>query len=236
VKRRARFWIIVAVTVVCVGLVGSSGLLIQRWYWRASSDPEFFAADIAKFATIDREHPPPERPVVFVGSSSIRLWDTLEQDMAPLAALNRGFGGAQLASVVYFADRVVIQYRPRAVVLYAGDNDIDAGRSPEDVARDFGVFVSRVQTALPDARIYYVSMKPSRQLWRNWPKYERANAQIAAICARDPRLAYLDVATPMLASGRPPARSLFKFDGMHPSAEGYALWTGIIKLRLHQDF
>jgi lysophospholipase L1-like esterase len=218
---------------VCLGWLASQ--LAPIWYLKASANPEFFANDIARFAATDRDHPPPERPIVFVGSSSIRLWDSLQQDMAPLPVLNRGFGGARLSSVVHFVDRVVIQYRPRAVVLYAGDNDIDAGQSPQDVLREFTAFVSHVESALPEARIYYLSIKPNRLQWTNWPRYLQANAQIAAICAGDPRLGYIDVATPMLTSGQPPARDLFRFDGMHPSAKGYALWTGIVRARLQRD-
>jgi lysophospholipase L1-like esterase len=201
----------------------------------AGANPKFFAADVAQFATADRDHRPPVRPIVFVGSSSIRLWDTLQRDMAPLPVLNRGFGGARLSSVVYFVDRVVIQYRPRAVVLYAGDNDLDAGVPAGDVVRDFVAFVSRVESALPGVPIYYLSMKPNRREWSNWPKYQQTNAQISAICARDSRLVYIDVATPLLAYGQPPPRDLFKFDGMHLSDRGYALWTAIIRSRLERD-
>jgi lysophospholipase L1-like esterase len=238
VKRRIRFWVIVVLASVCLVLLGGRLVLVHwylPWYLKASANPEFFAADVAKFATTDRDHPPPARPIVFVGSSSIRLWDTLQRDMAPLPVLNRGFGGAQLSSVVHFVDRVVIQYRPRAVVLYAGDNDIDAGKSPEDVVREFRAFVSRVQSASPDVRIYYLSMKPSLLNWANWPKYRQANAQISAICASDPRLGYIDGATPLLAHGQPPPHELYRFDQMHLSAKGYALWTGIIRPRLQKD-
>jgi lysophospholipase L1-like esterase len=215
------------------------GWLAERFgparYQKASANPEFFASDVAKFAAADRERPPPERPIVFVGSSSIRLWDTLQRDMAPLAVMNRGFGGARLSSVVHFVDRVVIQYRPRAVVLYAGDNDLDAGVSRESVVRDFRTFVFRIESALPEARIYYLSLKPNRRFWANWPAYRQTNAEIQAICASDPRLAYIDVATPLLAFGQPPARELFTFDGMHLSAKGYAIWTSIVKPRLDKD-
>lgn len=155
--------------------------------------------------------------------------------MAPLPVLNRGFGGAQLSHVVHYMDRIVIRYRPRAVVLYAGDNDLDAGRSSEDVLHDFITFASRVHAALPNVRIYYLSMKPSRVRWANWPKYQQANSMISAICTRDPRLRYIDVATPLLAFGQPPSRDLFRVDGMHLSAEGYAIWTGIIRARLQRD-
>src|SRR5258708_38817044 len=109
-KRPVRFWAIVTVGFVLLGLVGSR--LWFEWYMRASANPEFFANEIGHFAVTDRDHPPPERPIVFVGSSSIRLWDTLQKDMAPLPVLNRGFGGAQLSHEIHFVDRTVIQCRP----------------------------------------------------------------------------------------------------------------------------
>jgi lysophospholipase L1-like esterase len=234
-KHRVRFWVVIAVAVALAGFIGSR--LWFEWYMRASAAPEFFADEIAHFADQDRDHPPPERPIVFTGSSSIRLWDTLQADMAPLPVLNRGFGGARLSHVTYFLDRAVIRYHPRAVVLYAGDNDLDArtGESAEDVARAFRVFVSRLQDAVPDARIYFVSIKPSRLRWDDWPKMQKANAEIAAICSADSRLGYIDVATPMLDAGKPPPNDLFRFDGLHLSVKGYSLWTAVIRPRLLKD-
>ena len=234
-KRPLRFWAFVIAGLVIFGLLGSR--LWLAWYMRASADPEFFADEIAHFAVTDRDHPAPERPIVFVGSSSIRFWNTLQKDMAPLPVLNRGFGGAQLSHVIHFVDRTVIRYRPRAVVLYAGDNDLDerTGKTAEDVVRDFRTFVSTVQAAVPDVRIYYLSIKPSRLRWSDWPRQQKANAEISALCAGDPRLGYIDIATSMLAAGEPPPRSFFRFDGLHLSAKGYALWAGIIKSRLQKD-
>ena len=132
----------------------------------------------------------------------------------------------------------MLRYRPRAVVLYAGGNDLDesTGKSAADVVRDFEAFVRLVHGAVPDARIYYLAIKPSRMRWARWPEQSKANAEIAARCAQDPRLAFLDVATPMLATGEPPARELFRFDGLHLSDRGYALWTSVVKPRLLADF
>ena len=231
--RRVKVCIVIA-GIVLACMAGGRVLFFQ---WM--SGPGFFAGDIAAFAAADLDHPPPERPIIFVGSSSIRLWSTLHADMAPLPVLNRGFGGSQLSQVVYYVDQTVIHYRPRAVVLYAGDNDLDGrfrtGKTPEDVAREFTAFVARVEAAVPDARIYYLSMKPTRQRWADWPSEQAGNTLIAKICAGDTRLTYVDVATPMLAAGRPPPSDLFLPDGMHPSPKGYALWTGVIKTRLQAD-
>jgi lysophospholipase L1-like esterase len=132
----------------------------------------------------------------------------------------------------------VVPYQPRAVVLYAGDNDLDesTGKSAADVARDFQALVALVHGAVPDARIYYLAIKPSRMRWARWPEQAKANAEIAALCARDPRLAFLDIATPMLATSEPPARELFRLDGLHLSERGYALWKSVVKPRLLADF
>ncbi len=148
-KRRVRFWIIVVVGVVILAVLGVR--IYLEWYMRASVKPDFFAGEIARFEANDSDHAPPEHPIVFVGSSSIRLWDSLQKDMAPFPVLNRGFGGSQLSHVLYNIDRVVIRYRPRAVVLYAGDNDLDhrTGKTADDVVRDFRIFVSRVQPPCP---------------------------------------------------------------------------------------
>lgn len=234
-KRLRTALLVVAGLAIAVVLAGWLGL---TWYARASQDPAFFEDEIAAFEEADRARPPPERPIVFVGSSSIRLWGSLAEDMAPLPVLNRGFGGSQLAHAVHFAERAVIRYQPRAVVLYAGDNDLDerSGKTAADVAADFRAFVAKVHAAVPDARIYYLAIKPSRMRWARWPEMSRANAEIAAFCAEDPRLAFLDVASPMLATGEPPARALFVFDGLHLSREGYALWTSVVKPRLLADF
>ena len=234
--RRLGIGLGVLVAVGVVGWLGVHGWL--AWYGRASQDPAFFEDDVAAFEAADREQPPPERPIVFVGSSSIRLWSSLAEDMAPLPVLNRGFGGSQLAHVVHFAERIVVRYRPRAVILYAGDNDLDesTGKSAADVVRDFQAFVSLVHGAVPDARLYSLAIKPSRMRWARWAEQSKANAEIAALCGQDPRLAFLDTATPMLATGAPPARELFLFDGLHLSARGYALWTSVVKPRLLADF
>jgi lysophospholipase L1-like esterase len=229
-----RVW---GLAIAAVALVGLGSHLWLGHHSKTCAGPDQFASEIAELEAADGDRPPPERPIVFVGSSSIRLWENLQNDMAPLPVLNRGFGGSELSDVIYYVDRVVIRYRPRAVVLYAGDNDLEGntGKSPDDVVRDFTTFVSRVQAAVPDARIYYVSIKPSRARWAVWPNQRKANEQIAAICAGNPLLGYIDIAKPMLTTGKPPSRGLFRRDGLHLTAKGYALWTTIIKGRLQKD-
>lgn len=192
---------------------------------------------IAGYERADRRHPPPRGAIVFTGSSTIRLWRTLARDMAPLPVINRGFGGAHLAHVNAFARRIVLPYAPAAVVLYCGDNDLGAwtGKRPDTIVSDFTRFASLVHGALPEARIYFVSIKPSRLRRNQWPAQQAANRTIAELARELPRVDYVDVATPMLEGARVPARKLFALDGLHLSSAGYALWTSVLRTVLLRD-
>jgi lysophospholipase L1-like esterase len=185
-------------------------------------------SEIRQFEAADREHPPAPSGVVFVGSSSIRLWPSLERDFPGVPLVNRGFGGSGLGDVVRLADRIVVPYRPRLVVLYAGDNDLAAGRTPAQVFGDFRAFVARVRRELPGTRVAYISIKPSPARWSLADHIRDANRLIQDYTRSDGSLVFVDVYTPMLdASGRPRGE-LFVADGLHMNAAGYALWRELI--------
>ena len=194
--------------------------------------PEKWAKAIDAFTTADRTNPPPRDGVVFVGSSSIVRWATLQQDFPGVKAINRGFGGSELADSVFYADRIVIPYRPRIVVLYAGENDLNAGKTPETVFADFKAFVAKVHGALPQTRIVWIAIKPSPSRAKIKEQVARANALVAAECKRDPRLAYADVYTPMLTAAGEMRPELFVKDMLHLNEAGYALWVPIVARHL----
>jgi lysophospholipase L1-like esterase len=186
---------------------------------------------IADFEERDRKQPPPKNAVLFVGSSSIRLWD-LGKSFPGLDAINRGFGGSELADAVHFAPRIVLKYEPRVVVLYAGDNDLAAGKTPEKVFADFQDFVRAVHKALPKAKIIFLPVKPSPRRWPLVGKMRQLNDLVAAYCKRDERLLYVDVATPLLGEDGRPRAELFARDGLHLNERGYALWASILRPHL----
>src|SRR5512136_2002320 len=147
-----------------------------------SGDPLAWESAIRKFEARDRRQPPPANVIVFTGSSSITFWASLEQDMAPLPVINRGFGGSRIDDVVYYADRIVIPYHPRATVLFAGTNDI-AGPKPktaQEVFAGYLAFIHIVDAALPETPIYYISITPTPSRWRYWPIVSEANCLIKA--------------------------------------------------------
>jgi lysophospholipase L1-like esterase len=182
---------------------------------------------IEAFEKQDRDKLPPKSAIVFVGSSSIRLWD-LARSFPGKQVINRGFGGSQLADSVRFAPRIVVKYEPRLVVLYAGDNDLGVGKSPEQVHADFQAFVHVVHKALPRTTIAFISIKPSVLRWRLVDKIQKANALIEADCKRQEGLLYIDIFKPMLGDDGKPRRELFAPDGLHLNAKGYELWASIV--------
>ena len=193
-----------------------------------AAQQEPWAKEMAAFAGQDRKTPPSPGGIVFVGSSSIRLWD-LERSFPKLPIVNRGFGGSQIVDSVRDADLLVIRHKPRTVVLYAGDNDIAAGRSPAVVANDFKAFVQRIHAALPQTRIAFIGIKPSTLRWALVAKVREANAAIRAYCEDDERLGFVDVDGPMLGWDEKPRKDLLAEDGLHLTPKGYELWTTLVR-------
>lgn len=187
-----------------------------------------FEPQIRQFEEADRQSPPPQGAVLFVGSSSIRMWKGLAEDFPGVKVINRGFGGSQMEDSVYFADRIITPYRPRMVVVYAGDNDLAAGKTPQRVLADYQALVRKIHAKLPETRIAFIAVKPSLSRWKLVDRVREANDLVRRYTARDPRLVYLDVFTPMLGSDGTPRKELFLKDGLHMTAEGYAVWKSVI--------
>jgi lysophospholipase L1-like esterase len=191
--------------------------------WKASFDA---------FAQADRQQAPKPGCILFVGSSSIRLWSDLETRFGDAPVLKRGFGGSRMSDVAAHVDRLVVPYQPRLVVVYAGDNDLAEGRTPQEVLASFTQFVERVREALPDTRIAYLSIKPSPSRARLMSQAIETNALIEHYSQSIPNLDYIDIYSKMLdADGRPRA-DLFTGDALHLNPAGYALWASTISPHL----
>jgi len=190
-----------------------------------------FEDEIKRYEEADKKSPPPKGAVLFVGSSSIRMWRSVAADMAPLPAVNRGFGGSKASDVLNFIDRIVTPYEPGSIVYYEGDNDLQSGRKPEQIRDDVKTFVEKVRAALPQVKIYVLSVKPSPSRARLWPSAQETNKLLRELAKETKGVAYIDVAGEMLKDGQ--ARSeLFLKDNLHMNAEGYAIWTRIVKAAL----
>ncbi len=179
---------------------------------------------IQTFEDWDRKNTFPANPILFVGSSSIRMWPTREC-FEDWAVINRGFGGSQVSDVNYYIKRIVLRYEPKVIVLYAGDNDIAAGENAGQVFDDYRQFTKRVHQKLPNTRIIFVGIKPSGSRWSLWPEMNKANTMIEEFSEKDRRLFYFDSATPLLDSEGRPNLDLFLKDRLHLNAKGYEIWT-----------
>ncbi len=183
---------------------------------------------IGQFETWDSKNTFPTNAVLFVGSSSIRMWPTADC-FREIPVINRGFGGSHISDVNYFAERIVLRYEPEVIVFYAGDNDISGGKSAQRVLDDYKKFVEMVQEKLPLTRIIFVSIKPSGSRWSVWPVMKEANMMVKDFCNSDGRLFYFDAASPLLDDEGKPKDELFLDDRLHLNGEGYRLWTELLK-------
>ena len=179
--------------------------------------------EIAAFEQADRERMPPRGGILFIGSSTIRLWKTLEEDYRGLPVINRGFGGSEIADSTHFADRIIFPYAPRQIVLRAGTNDLHNGRLPAEVAADFAEFVATVRTRLPKAEILYIAGNATPSRWSENDKIQATNQRIRAMALDMPFVAFIDaydIALTSTGQGRP---ELFVADRLHFNPDGYKL-------------
>lgn len=195
----------------------------------AEPGPAKWENDVRAFEQSDRTNPPPANASVFVGSSSIRLWKSLPLDFKDFSVVNRGFGGSELSDSVALFDRLILPCRPRIIVLYAGDNDLAAGKSPAQIRADWLAFVNKARAALPKVFIAYIAIKPSPARSALLEKAREANDLIAATIKKDRRLAFIDVFTPMLGSDGQPRPELFLADKLHLNSRGYNLWASTLR-------
>ena len=184
--------------------------------------------EIQNFEAADRAQMPPTNAVLFIGSSSIRLWTNLAAAFPNVQTIRRGFGGSQMADAAHFADRLVLKYKPRHVLVYEGDNDLAAGKSPEDVVTDFNDLVAKIHAELPKTKISFISIKPSPSREKLRDKAVATNGAIKKLAKWNPRLEYIDVWNPMLGPDGKPMPDIFVADNLHLNGKGYEIWRKVI--------
>ena len=201
----------------CVGVLSGQDNPAAKW-----------EKTIRQFEDWDRKNSFAADAVLFVGSSSIKLWPTAE-DFGEFGVINRGFGGSQISDVNFYVTRIVLRYEPTVIVFYAGDNDIAAGESAEQVVKDYKEFIRKVHETLPNTRIIFVSIKPSGSRWSLWPVMNKANMMIKDLSEKHRRLYYFDAATPLLNREGKPNLDLFLNDELHLNPKGYEIWTRLLR-------
>jgi lysophospholipase L1-like esterase len=223
-----------ALAAVAILLLLAALWLARFWIKHAKDDSTVWEGEMRRLEKFDRARPPRPGAIHFVGSSSFRYWKSLAEDMAPLSVLNRGFGGSQIHDATYYLQRIVLPFRPSAIVFHAGENDLvgvgwSRQKSPEEVRRAFEKFCAATHALLPDVPIYFISIKPPKKRRKHWPTMQAANQLVREYCGTDSRLHYIDIVPAMLDAAGNPRLDVFRRDGLHYNEKGYAVWTSIIK-------
>ena len=223
--RRSFTWLAVLGVLALVG-APSSRVAAQA----AVAEADRWEPAIRKFEDADKVTPPPQNAIVFIGASSIVRWNLRESfpELGP-QAINRGFGGSLAADSTRYADRIVIPYKPRMVVFYAGDNDVEANHTPAQIAGDFAAFERKVHAALPDTQIVFISIKPSIRRFPWIEQIKGANALVRQYCATHAHLTFVDIVPQMLSADGKPRKELLVEDGLHMTPAGYTIWNDALR-------
>jgi lysophospholipase L1-like esterase len=218
----------------CLSLYSASFLIFSGAQATAQSVTNPFEPEIEALQAklVD----PPPRPIVFYGSSSIRLWNTLSQDLPDYAVVNCGFGGSRLTDCLYFAPRVVLPLKPSAVVIYAGDNDLATGTDPEKVFDSFRQLFFMLRTSSPELPIAFVSVKPCPARFKYIHNIERFNQLVGNFLDTQSDTDYIDIYSDLLGPDHQPIGSLFRSDQIHLSQAGYQILQRDISEYLHDEF
>ena len=196
--------------------------------------PERFSDKIEAFRTWDSKNSLPKDYILFLGSSSIRMWRTAES-FPDLAVVNRGFGGAQISDLLFYSHDIALKYpAPRGIVFYCGDNDITAGKSPERVFNDYKKFVSGLNMRFARTPIITISAKPSMARWHLWEKMAALNDLMQTYSDSSSLLFFADISDSMRTPDGHPDSTLFLDDKLHLNEKGYALWNHVLTVLLNQ--
>lgn len=197
--------------------------------------PDSFAQDPGRFSNqvsqISKDYPVSDyqSSVVFTGSSTIRMWKSLQEDFPREKIVNSGFGGSQASDLLHYLDELVVDYAPKKVFIYEGDNDLAAGKTIEEIVETYNLIVSQIHLAYPQTEIILISPKPSLARWELADQYRELNARLKKYARGKKKVSYADLWNPMLTSNKTPMEDIFLEDNLHMNAKGYAIWAKQIK-------
>ena len=214
--------------VIVIRLIFAAALIMFFQAGLFAQNAEQWEEAIQKFEQEDKQNPPPNGAVLFAGSSSIRMWNSLQDDFPGVTTINRGFGGSHMSDLNHYIDRIVLPYTPAMIFVYEGDNDIAAGKSPEEVLTDFQTFVDRVHAKIPDTPIGFIAIKPSTARLDMVNDMRTANELVKKYTLWKSNLEFIDIFSPMLGPDGYPREELLLDDGLHMTEAGYEVWTKII--------
>jgi lysophospholipase L1-like esterase len=192
-------------------------------------DPTRFEDSVVEYEQYDQQHPFPAGAVLFVGSSSVRMWKSLDEDLPTITAVNRGFGGSQFSDLLFYLDRLVTCYKPSKIFIYEGDNDIASGKKPEKILDDAKQVRQKIASALPGVPVYFIAAKPSVARWKLRKKYQQLNSLLAIYANKTADTGFVNVWEPALNEEGTVRTDIFLEDNLHMNEKGYAIWKAAIE-------
>lgn len=211
-----------------IHLIIASVLILLLQNGLVAQNAERWEEAIQRFEQEDTQNPPPKGAVLFVGSSSIRMWESLQEDFPGVVTINRGFGGSQMSDLNHYIDRIILPYEPAMIFVYEGDNDIAADKSPEVVLSDFKTFVERIHSKMPDTQIGFIAIKPSTARLDLINDVRYANELVKEYTLWKSNLEFIDIFSAMLGLDGYPREELLLDDGLHMTGAGYEVWAKTI--------
>jgi lysophospholipase L1-like esterase len=198
-------------------------------FFEDNPDPLRFQDEINSYKQADKTNPPPDGCYLFIGSSSMRMWKSLEEDFKDYPVINRGFGGSHFSDAIYYFEDLILAYNPEKIVIYEGDNDIAGNKSPNTIMKDLKELLGMIRGNLNHPDIAIISAKPSPRRWDLKDKYEKLNAKFKKLASKNEDLTYIDVYTDMLNENGVPEPELFLEDSLHMTGKGYLIWKKQIR-------
>lgn len=196
-----------------------------------------FESSIIKYEEQDQKNGYQPGAILFTGSSSIRKWKSLSEDMSPMPVINRGFGGSTIPEVTYYAERIILPHHPKIIVFYCGENDLSNDEAKSGLPlKSFKEFYRYMEQNLPETKVFFVAIKPSILRWNYWPKMVEANEKIEKFINSKDNYYFIDTATGMLDENGTVLQDIFINDNLHMNAKGYAIWTTVIKPILEEHY
>ena len=193
-----------------------------------------FEDEIRIFEIMDHFNPSPEKATLFTGSSTIRKWVTIKDDLPGIELINRGFGGSTMKDLNHYLERIVFPYNPAHIFVYEGDNDIARGVSPEEFIEDCKDFILACKTRIPEAEIHFLSIKPSPARIRNWKEMQRSNRMLNELSGQYEKVHFIDISRSFLNEDESLKNDVFEADRLHLNKEGYEMLANVLRLTIYE--
>ena len=213
---------------MCIGFSLVSCISLKQYPLESYS---WVAPEVRQFEALDQTQEYPDNAILFIGSSSIRLWNTLEEDMKPFPVIKRGYGGAHFRDIIFYTDRILANHNPEMIVCFVA-NDIKGApedENPKKVLRLIKYFIKQVREQHPTTPLAFIEITPTSSRWKQWNDIEEVNRLVKELCERKEGLYFVSTAESFLGGDGKPNDSLFISDRLHLNPEGYVVWNQLIK-------